>query len=166
MSTVPHSRAVLAALSSERARLTLAHLILGASPKAALENVPAVKRERVREALLAAGVLRAGSSGDTFDPTVFARVLALEAPAARIGIDRFVRDGRIERFPVSPESRAEVLRWAIEQAIHAEERLDEASFTERLAALSDDPVILRRYLVDAGLVVRNRDGRDYRRAGG
>ena len=56
-----------------------------------------------------------------------------------------------------------VLGWLVERAVHDTELLDEKELTRRLAALADDPVALRRYLVDAGELHRDPDGRNYRR---
>nr|WP_273544431.1 DUF2087 domain-containing protein [Arthrobacter jiangjiafuii] len=39
--------------------------------------------------------------------------------------------------------------------------LDERMITERLAEYSADPAAVRRYLVDEGIVSRNRDGSRY-----
>ena len=45
----------------------------------------------------------------------------------------------------------------------ADEPLGERELTERLAELADDPALLRRALVDGGLLSRSPDGSDYRR---
>ena len=44
------------------------------------------------------------------------------------------------------------------------ETLDERELTERLGRFADDPVTLRRYLVDAGLLARTPTGSAYTRA--
>jgi len=46
----------------------------------------------------------------------------------------------------------------------SEEVLAEKPFTQRLFAFTTDPNTLRRALVDAGLIDRNANGTDYRRA--
>jgi hypothetical protein len=47
-----------------------------------------------------------------------------------------------------------------------DEVLAEKPFTQKLFAFTTDPNTLRRALVDAGLIVRNADGTDYRRVVG
>jgi len=41
------------------------------------------------------------------------------------------------------------------------EHVDERRLTERLAGVVDDPVLMRRLLVDSGRVHRTSDGSDY-----
>ena len=45
----------------------------------------------------------------------------------------------------------------------ADRPLGERELTERLAELADDPALLRRALVNGGLLSRSPDGSDYRR---
>ena len=44
------------------------------------------------------------------------------------------------------------------------ETVTERELTDRLARFGDDPVTLRRYLVDAGILLRPRSGSEYTRA--
>lgn len=58
-----------------------------------------------------------------------------------------------------------MLRHLLDRSLpDADEVIDERTLTKRLATLSDDPVTMRRYLVDAGLLDRAADGSTYRRA--
>jgi hypothetical protein len=47
------------------------------------------------------------------------------------------------------------------QALAPHEVVDERGMNERLAAFSDDTAVLRRYLVDIGIIERRRDGSEY-----
>jgi hypothetical protein len=139
-------RRVVAALARPDRRRAYAALVLG---------LP-VEDDRALSDLRAAGLIDDGGVIEE----AFAALLADNAPVARTGIDRFVSGGRITQYPAKPSDRAAVLEWAAHQVL-TNERVDEATITERLAALSDDPASLRRYLVDAGLIERSADGRSY-----
>jgi len=81
------------------------------------------------------------------------------APADPIA--RWYRDGRLLGYPNRPEVRTAVLAALAPDAIGAGERLAERAFTDRLAAMTTDPIRLRRELVDRGLVERTPDGAHY-----
>jgi hypothetical protein len=55
-----------------------------------------------------------------------------------------------------------VLRWLLDHVLPDDEPADERDVNTRLAIWNPDVAALRRYLVEAGLVVR--DGMTYRRA--
>lgn len=97
--------------------------------------------------------------------TCFAELLAAAPVERPTGLDRFIVEGRLDHYPARAADRELVLRYLLDQSLpHADEVIDERTLTERLAALSDDPVTMRRYLVDAGLLDRAADGSTYRRA--
>lgn len=78
------------------------------------------------------------------------------------GVARFLRkDGRIDRYPARQAPRRMLLEWVAGRVLAPGEALDERSFNARLAGFADDHVMLRRYLVDAGLVERAPDGSAY-----
>lgn len=81
------------------------------------------------------------------------------------GVDRWLtKDGRIDHWPNGHADRLELLDWVLDRLLAADEVLPEKQVTERLLALTHDPNTLRRALVDEGLLDRNVDGSDYRRA--
>ena len=137
--------------------------------------LPAKKREKAVAALLAAGLIArtsdaadgvgAGESGPgrefVANEDAFAKLLAAAPAVTREGLDRFIRDGRIEQYPARPADRREVLVWARDRVITVDEVLSESEITERLASIAPDAVILRRYLVEARLVARDAEGRHY-----
>lgn len=149
-------RGVIAALQNPRTRRVLAELILvdDITPPSPLE------RTRAISALRAAGMI---DEEGRIDDTAL-RALLAERPPAPTGVDRWLRDGRIDSWPADADDREELLAWAVDRVIAPDERLDERTVTDRSAELTRDPLRLRRALVDAGLVEREADGTDYRRA--
>ncbi|AEG42928.1 DUF2087 domain-containing protein [Isoptericola variabilis] len=75
---------------------------------------------------------------------------------------RFLRDGRLESLPRRWRDKVAVTRFLATRAMpHLLEPVGERELTDRLAELADDPVGLRRAMVDLGLVRRTRDGAEY-----
>jgi hypothetical protein len=146
-------RRAVAALADPTRRAVYAGLILGAEV-----DIPSKKRETALAALEAAGLI--ARDGTVIDDA-FKELLALEPAVTKTGIDRFIKDGRIEQYPARPGDRAEVLDWAAGQLLKKGETLTEREINERLDALTKDVATLRRYLVDAGLVVRDSAGAGY-----
>jgi hypothetical protein len=75
--------------------------------------------------------------------------------------ERFLDRGRLVRTPRRVADRDLVLEHLVARVVAPGEWLTEAEVTERIAALTDDPVRLRRDLVEAGLVGRRADGSTY-----
>lgn len=77
-------------------------------------------------------------------------------------VSRFLHDGRLETMPRRREHRRAVARWLAHAALPALlDTVGERELTDRLARLADDPVGVRRALVDLGVVHRTRDGAEY-----
>jgi hypothetical protein len=75
---------------------------------------------------------------------------------------RFLREGRLETMPRRLRDRIPLLRYLATQAMpELLEPVTERELTDRLAELTDDPVGLRRAMVDFGVVRRTRDGAEY-----
>ena len=76
----------------------------------------------------------------------------------------FDTDGRILRWP-GRRSQQELCLWFLWSKIPSGRRFSEREIGAFLHALHlfGDPALLRRDLVDLGLMRRNRDGSDYRR---
>lgn len=157
-------RPVVAALANRDARVVWAGLVARGEVDAGLG---AARTRRALELLERVGLVRrAGDSAVAVD-AVFRTLLAASAATRpkSTGVERFLRpDGRIDRFPSSADDRDALLRMIAEAVLGDDEVIREGPLTERLAERSDDPVALRRYLVDAGLVVRTRSGSEYSRA--
>lgn len=75
--------------------------------------------------------------------------------------DRFLDRGRLVRTPRRHADRALVLEHLAARVLAPGERASEVELTERIGAFTDDPVRLRRDLVEAGLVGRRADGAAY-----
>jgi hypothetical protein len=75
--------------------------------------------------------------------------------------ERFLDRGRLVRTPRRHADRALVLEHLASRVLAPGEAASEVELTERIRAFSDDPVRLRRDLVEAGLVGRRADGSVY-----
>lgn len=80
----------------------------------------------------------------------------------RTGILRFFTDSRLNALPARPAERHAVMLHIRDQVLAAEESLREDQLNERLAVIHEDVALLRRYMVDHGLVHRDAAGTDYR----
>lgn len=80
----------------------------------------------------------------------------------RTGIQRFFTGDRLSTLPARPTDRHEVLVHIRDQVLAANESLREDQLNERLAAIYQDVALLRRYMVDHGLVQRDAAGTNYR----
>ncbi|MDQ0664082.1 hypothetical protein QFZ35_002580 [Arthrobacter ulcerisalmonis] len=105
-----------------------------------------------------------GSGGLVAADSIFRDLLA-QQPRRRpqTGLDRFMRLGRIERYPANAAERRELLAGIAREVFAPEEKLTERQVNERLLAYTDDVVLLRRYLVDFGLLQRTPSGSSYSR---
>ncbi|MFV2144016.1 MULTISPECIES: DUF2087 domain-containing protein [Isoptericola] len=75
---------------------------------------------------------------------------------------RFLDDGRLRRSPRRWRDKRAVTRYLATLAMpRLLEPWTERELTDRLAELADDPVGLRRAMIDLGLVARTRDGAEY-----
>lgn len=157
----------MAALANPESRHLLGLLMAGGDGSAHLATLSPARRERVMRALHSAGLLQPQTDGDS-TPLLraerFAELLA-ESPIERpTGIDRFISGGRLVSYPTRDNDRAMVLRHLVERVVADNEVLNEETLTDRLATVTDDPVTMRRYLIDASLLEREPDGSAYRRA--
>jgi hypothetical protein len=160
-------RGVIAALANPESRRVLGLMLAEQDAEDYLASLPFKRRERVVRVLSDAGLL--DGSGDELRLRVerFVELLAAAPVERPTGIDRFVVNGRLEQYPAGADDRMVVLQYLIDRAMpDLAEIVDEHTLTERLATLTDDPVTVRRYLVDAGLLDREPDGSSYHRAAG
>lgn len=157
----PHWRRVLAALANRDARTAYAQAVLGQD---VLPDAKEPRRARAVGILLDAGLVEQAGTGLAAPDAVF-RDLLSQRPRRqpKTGVDRFLRLGRIDRYPANAADRRELLAWIVGQAIRPGEELTERQVNERLLNFTDDVVLLRRYLVDAGLLERTLSGSSYAR---
>jgi hypothetical protein len=71
-------------------------------------------------------------------------------------IRAFVRDGRLTSIPAKPKKRAVLLPWLLDACIPEDRDYEESEINQRLALMYPDVSALRRYLVDAGLMTRDK----------
>jgi len=152
----------MAALANRDARTAYAQIVLGA---AVLADVKDQRRNRAIAILLEAGLVeQAGSNAYQGSETIFHNLLSQQPRRQpKTGVDRFLRLGRIDRYPASAADRRELLAWIVGEAIQPGEDLTERQVNERLLSYTDDVVLLRRYLVDFGLLERTASGSSYSR---
>lgn len=151
-------RPIIAALANPDMRRVIGLLIVGDDVEGFLARRSPSRRRHTVAALRRAGIV---DEDLTLREDVFERVLRREPARRATGIDRFLRDGRIAQYPANPSERERLLRWVAARALRPGEVIDEREINARLAAFSDDTAVLRRYLVDLGLVERRRDGTEY-----
>lgn len=158
----PHWRRVMAALANRDARTTYAQIVLG---EEVLADAKEQRRHRAIAALLDAGLVEpTESNAYQASETIFHELLSQQPKRQpKTGVDRFLRLGRIDRYPASAADRRELLAWIVSEAIQPREDLAERQVNERLLSYTDDVVLLRRYLVDYGLLVRTASGSSYSR---
>ncbi|MFD4960743.1 DUF2087 domain-containing protein [Microbacterium sp. NPDC058389] len=151
-------RGVVAALLNPDLRAVLAET-MAAGP------LPDARRRRAIERLHELGLVRETASGALeFDETAVRGILSDNPPVRPSGPTRFLgADGRIDRYPAQHAERDELLRWVAERAFGDAEVLTEQQTNERLSAFTGDAAVLRRHLVDAGLLERTRSGSEYAR---
>lgn len=161
----PHWRRVLAALANNDARTAYAQIVLGAKLPDVLAGLKDQRRSRAIAALLESGLVERNAANELEAPTAIFRDLLAQQPRrnAQTGLARFMRLGRIERYPANVTERRELLAWIASEAIKPGEHLTEKQVNERLLSYTDDVVMLRRYMIDFGLLERTASGSSYSR---
>ncbi len=75
--------------------------------------------------------------------------------------ERFLEGGFLPRWPRRHADRAELLALLVERLVAPGVRVSERELTDALKETVWDPTGVRRALVDAGLLARERDGSAY-----
>lgn len=153
-------RQVFGALANDETRRAYAQAVLGIPG-----DLPPARQAKAEKNLQSAGLFTAEG---LVDDGVYARTLSVGATRApKEGIERFLdADGRIDRYPKNYGERVELLQAIGTRAMEHGEELNELDLTLRLENLADDAVLLRRYLVDYGVLLRRPDGSVYRLSDG
>lgn len=159
-------RPIFAALANDDMRRVYSEVVLERAPVVDPAVQQSARTRRALEALHRVGLIEEEDGVLVACSDPFSNALRAQAPDRSDGISRFVSDGRIVQYPARPADRMELLRWVADQALEEGETLSEQAVNARLSAFHDDPAVLRRYLVDAGLVDRDRAGSAYKRAHG
>ena len=160
----PHWRRVVAALANNDARTAYAQIVLGAKLPEVVADLNDHRRNRAITTLLEAGLVERNASDELAASEAIFRDLLTQQPRrqAQTGVARFMRLGRIERYPANMAERRELLAWIVSEAIEPGEDLTEKQVNERLLSYTDDVVMLRRYMIDFGLLERTTSGSSYR----
>ncbi|MGW9413206.1 DUF2087 domain-containing protein [Arthrobacter cupressi] len=154
-------RGLIALLLNEKTRIALAEVVLEEAEREG-RRLSALERSKARAALTDAGVLAGAEPAPGVSRDYLQRFLRRPGRADGAGLERFLRsDGRIDRYPANQEQRRLLLAWVAGQVLAPGEVIDERTLSARLGEYSDDPVLLRRYLVDVELVERAPDGSAY-----
>ena len=174
------ARELVGLLADDDRRRVFAALVLGATTLEALRadtGLDARAAARALQRLVDAGlVLRADDGtlhliGEAF--ALSARAEAERAPrstehagepenVARV-LRAFVHDGKLTSIPAVQSKRIVVLDW-LAQRFEPGRHYSEAAVNRIIAAVHPDTAALRRYLVDEGILARDRG--EYWRAGG
>jgi len=157
---------VVAALANHDARTAYAQIVLGASLPDVVADLNDQRRNRAIAALLESGLVERAAGGRLeASGTIFRDLLAQQPKRqAQAGVGRFMRLGRIERYPASMADRRQLVAWIARDAIRPGEDLTEKQVNERLLNYTDDVAMLRRYMVDFGVLERTPSGSSYSRA--
>lgn len=162
--TTPDARRLLAALSNAEARRVFAEISIAGTPG---DSLSPAKLKRALERLNGAGLIETveaeGSIRYRIREHVFRDALAsLSSAPRRSGVERFLTaDGRIDRYPAREAARRKLLASVAGRILSTSERVAERELNERLARFTGDVPMLRRYLVDSGIVSRTPDGSAY-----
>jgi hypothetical protein len=175
----PDAGTIVGLLADDERRRVTAAVVLGATTLQAVAEATGMTTDRASRALgrLAEAGLVAdvAGAGLAVDGAVFQRAarVARARPASaehaeetgerRQVLDAFVRDGQITSLPAARSKRVVLLDWVV-QAFEPGVRYSEREVNELLAARHPDTAMLRRYLVDEGLL--DRAGGEYWRSGG
>ena len=159
----PHWRRVVAALANTDARTAYAQIVLGAKLSDVGAELNARRRDKAIAVLLESGLVERKAANELEAPgAIFTDLLAQQPRRqALTGVARFMRLGRIDRYPANMAERRELLAWIVREAIEPGEHLTEKQVNERLLSYSDDVVMLRRYLIDFELLERTPSGSSY-----
>ncbi|MFF8555999.1 DUF2087 domain-containing protein [Streptomyces sp. NPDC015501] len=85
------------------------------------------------------------------------------SPSGPHSVEALFSRGRLVVIPRRPARREQLLAHLAETLFEPERSYTEREVNEALLTVHEDCSALRRYLVVAGLMVRSRDGSDYRR---
>jgi hypothetical protein len=169
---------IVGLLADDERRRVAAAITLGATTLEGVVAASGMPIDRVGRALgrlVDAGLVTRATGGLTIGGDVFQRAAreALARPKRsehegesaerRKVLDAFIHDGRITSVPATHGKRMVVLDW-LAQAFEPGVRYPEREVNEIIAARHPDSAMLRRYLVDEGLL--DRAGGEYWRSGG
>ena len=157
---LPACKPVLAALANPAARRMFAHVVLETYG----DEPPTRRSEQALEQLKGAGLIVSSKTGWSVNEAGMREALRQDRDRRpKSGPERFLtRDGRIDRLPTNQSERYSFLCFLAPRVIATDETLTEKEVNERLGRLGDDVALLRRLLVDHGILERDAAGARYR----
>jgi hypothetical protein len=169
--TTDPSHVIVKALADPERLKVFAEIVLadtGIGVAELRDRHPSAERALVR--LFDAGLVTREDGGIRADPKAFraaaaaARELRPDAPPG-VGpeVAHLYSNGRISVRPVNRRTRVALLRDLAERHFEFDRAYTEAEITQALATEFDDPLQLRRDLIDELLLERDRGGSEYRR---
>lgn len=75
-------------------------------------------------------------------------------------LKNYIKDGRVNIFPSKEKKKIVILQYIVDK-FESDKKYTEKEVNEVIVSMVDDYVSIRRYLVDYGFLVRNRDGSEY-----
>lgn len=162
MNQMEPSHAIVKALADPARLRTFAQIVLAGNAGAD----PADLEERTIPRLLRSGLVTRADNRLHADPEAFrtAAKATRNAPAdAAPDVAEFYSEGRITVRPTRRRTRVALLRDLAERLFEFDRVYTEREITDALATQYDDPLQLRRDLVDELFLERTVDGREYRR---
>ena len=179
VAAAPDANTIVGLLADDDRRRVVAAIELGAGSLADAVVAADLPEHRVAKALgklLDSGLVTTASGGSfAVDGDTIRRAARqalqrppsteheAELPAVRKVLEAFVRDGRITSMPAAAGKRRTLLDWLARQ-FEPGHRYLEAEVTAMLEGHAEDPVTLRRYLVDESFLDRSHGM--YWRSGG
>jgi hypothetical protein len=153
----------MAALANRDARIAYAQKVLGVTHDDVSSGLAGQRRDRAVAALLDAGLVEQTVGKELEASESIFRDLLTQQPKrqAKTGVARFMRLGRIDRYPANQAERRELLAWIAGETFEPGEELTERKVNERLLSYTDDVVLLRRYMIDFGVLERTPSGSSY-----
>lgn len=154
---------VAAGLKNPAMRKLLGQVLTGQDPE---QEAAGARRAKDLARWEQIGLLRRGAGGTwELNEQLLADTLAAAgtAKADRSGINRFFTGTKLHTLPAKPADRLQVMAYLRDAVIDGDEQLREEQLNERLRVFHPDTALIRRYLVDHGLLLRAADGSSYRR---
>lgn len=157
-------RPVVAALANPHARQVFAQVVLGHAREQLGQGLGTARTRGVIDTLTKAGLVAEVDGRLEVRPEAFTTLLATPR-APRTGPERFLDPrGVITQWPTRADDLRELLAMVAQRVLAPGEVLTEKELNGRLRVLTIDVALLRRHLVDHGLVDRTPTGSAYTRA--
>lgn len=152
---------VFAGLKNPAMRAVLGAVLLQETGRLALDRQTTKSLERWEKI----GLLSKQGAVWSLNESMLEEAIKSQAKPAthRESVERFFTGLQLNSLPAKPAERFQVLKYVRDAVIHVGEELAEAQLNERLRVIHPDVALIRRYMVDFGLVDRTANGSTYSR---